>query len=542
MLRVGIRVRPFLETECKHNDIPPITISNSQSSHCIEVNQEKSKSDLTPIVLNKKYYFHHIYSENTTNQKLFEDFYLHTLNKSSHDHKNVCLFNFGYTGSGKTFTMLNTDLKQPGIITHLFQWLKKTYTTSSIKICAYEIYQNLVYDLLTPPRQKIDLYSHNQQRDSIPLLENQAQKFCLPGLISKNLISNDDLTSILHNSIRHRRCGVSSCNNQSSRSHAIYQFTMTHNHRTQTYCVIDLAGSEKAHTSRYLHTNNPIEMQQNAAINNSLLCLKECIRNMGLKNRHIPFRRCKLTSILRNFFTNLSHICFLATLSPCQSSIRPSLNILEYADILARIRNTPKYALPKISQGVLPFKSRKSPTPTPHPRNISSAPENSKRRHNINVKLEKIKNNGLPSTNYSKINYDISYDISYSNINLSSVNNQMNLLPPIIGYGFTRRLNNHIHRLPEDKVKDYKTPLKKYLSRPQSECSPRPNSTFIEDFFRINKGIIHQELELSKLFFQNSSVKHNPEFIQRLKCLVTTKTNIIDTVILAINNKYNRDK
>jgi hypothetical protein len=69
----------------------------------------------------------------------------------------------------------------------------------------------------------------------------------------------------------------------------------------------------------------------------SLLALKECIRAMGDKADHVPFRASKLTLILRDSFyskQNKSKVVMLACISPGSSSADHSLNTLRYADRL----------------------------------------------------------------------------------------------------------------------------------------------------------------------------------------------------------------
>lgn len=69
----------------------------------------------------------------------------------------------------------------------------------------------------------------------------------------------------------------------------------------------------------------------------SLLALKECIRAMGDKADHVPFRASKLTLILRDSFVNKSNaakVIMIACISPGSSSSDHSLNTLRYADRL----------------------------------------------------------------------------------------------------------------------------------------------------------------------------------------------------------------
>lgn len=67
------------------------------------------------------------------------------------------------------------------------------------------------------------------------------------------------------------------------------------------------------------------------------MALKECIRAMGDKADHVPFRASKLTLILRDSFIskqNKSKVVMIACISPGSSSADHSLNTLRYADRL----------------------------------------------------------------------------------------------------------------------------------------------------------------------------------------------------------------
>ncbi|KAJ8968466.1 hypothetical protein NQ314_002284 [Rhamnusium bicolor] len=72
---------------------------------------------------------------------------------------------------------------------------------------------------------------------------------------------------------------------------------------------------------------------EGAEINKSLLALKECIRALGRRGAHLPFRVSKLTQVLRDSFVGTtSRTCMIAMISPGVNSCEHSLNTLRYAD------------------------------------------------------------------------------------------------------------------------------------------------------------------------------------------------------------------
>ena len=103
--------------------------------------------------------------------------------------------------------------------------------------------------------------------------------------------------------------------------------------------VIDLAGSERAADSKD-HDQQRIE--ETKAINISLMALKECIRARTKASRpgaarsvHIPYRRAKLTQVMKDVFDVASpRLCatvVLACVAPTARDVDHSKNTLSYA-------------------------------------------------------------------------------------------------------------------------------------------------------------------------------------------------------------------
>ena len=72
----------------------------------------------------------------------------------------------------------------------------------------------------------------------------------------------------------------------------------------------------------YLHYASYYPGMEGAEINKSLLALKECIRALGRKGAHLPFRASKLTQVLRDsFIGEKSKTCMVELLYPYTSYV-----------------------------------------------------------------------------------------------------------------------------------------------------------------------------------------------------------------------------
>lgn len=111
-----------------------------------------------------------------------------------------------------------------------------------------------------------------------------------------------------------------------SRSHAVFQVILRPRASARLhgkFSLVDLAGNERGadtssanrqtrkRSSSFLPCFRRATLyapmcyftgMEGAEINKSLLALKECIRALGRKGAHLPFRASKLTQVLRDSF------------------------------------------------------------------------------------------------------------------------------------------------------------------------------------------------------------------------------------------------
>ena len=109
-----------------------------------------------------------------------------------------------------------------------------------------------------------------------------------------------------------------------------------------------MAGSERGKDTS---SADRITRMEGAEINKSLLALKECIRALGRRDAHVPFRGSTLTKVLRDsFIGDNSRVCMIAMISPGNSDVEHTLNTLRYADRVKEL-GTDEMSLKKDEDG-----------------------------------------------------------------------------------------------------------------------------------------------------------------------------------------------
>jgi len=328
-ITVCVRKRPLSKKEKNRKECDVITCPNKDQ---VIVHEPKTKVDLTKYLDNQHFRYDYVFEENADNSLVYK-YTARPLVQNIFEGGMATCFAYGQTGSGKTHTMGGefhgkTQDSKNGIYAlatkDVFKLLSSPkYKNMKLQVsCSYfEIYSGKVFDLLSG-------------KSKLRVLEDGKQQVVVVGLTETVVTSVEDVLKLITSGNNLRTSGQTSANSHSSRSHAVFQIILRNNTAKKPlygkFSLIDLAGNERgADTS----SANRQTRMEGAEINKSLLALKECIRALGRKGGHLPFRASKLTQVLRDsFIGEKSKTCMIAMVSPGLSSCEHSLNTLRYAD------------------------------------------------------------------------------------------------------------------------------------------------------------------------------------------------------------------
>lgn len=199
-----------------------------------------------------------------------------------------------------------------------------------IGISYLEVYNEQVMNLLTK---------------SGPLkLREDSNGVVVGGLVLKQIHNADELFNLLILGNKNRTQHPTDANEESSRSHAIFQVHIrmtdkkTSVRRTVKLSMIDLAGSERAQSTKC----KGLRFKEGANINKSLLALGNCINKLADGCKHIPYRDSNLTRILKDSLGGNCQTLMIANISPSSLTYEDTYNTLKYASRAKKIRHTLK--------------------------------------------------------------------------------------------------------------------------------------------------------------------------------------------------------
>ncbi|CAK6436630.1 unnamed protein product [Pipistrellus nathusii] len=269
-----------------------------------------------------------VFSPRASQQDVFQE--VQALITSCIDGFNVCIFAYGQTGAGKTYTMEGTP-ENPGINQRALQLLfsevqeKASDWQFTITVSAAEIYNEALRDLLgQEPQEKLE----------IRLCPDGSGQLYVPGLTEFRVQSVDDINKVFEFGHTNRTTEFTNLNEHSSRSHALLIVTVrgvdcsTGLRTTGKLNLVDLAGSERVGKSGAEGSR----LREAQHINRSLSALGDVIAALRSRQGHVPFRNSKLTYLLQDSLSGDSKTLMVVQVSPVEKNTSETLYSLKFAE------------------------------------------------------------------------------------------------------------------------------------------------------------------------------------------------------------------
>ncbi|XP_026661452.2 kinesin-like protein KIN-14B [Phoenix dactylifera] len=317
-IRVFCRIRPFLPTEnCGYERS---VLTSDPSNVFLRIAESKSK----------QYNFDKVFHQQSTQEGVFSE--IEPVIKSALDGYNVCIFAYGQTGTGKTYTMEgtpdNAGVVQRGI-EKLFQQASESNFRFQFTFSMLEIYMGNLRDLLVPKSKRLRL--HKAPRLSIQMNPNGGIE--IENLVAIKVSNYEQVERLYELGSRFRSTASTLANSTSSRSHCLIRMTLTslgvpeRRRETNKIWMVDLGGSE-----RLLKTKaSGRRLEEGKAINLSLSALGDVISALQSKKPHVPYRNSKLTQVLRDSLGSDSKTLMLVHVSPKEEDLCETICSLGFA-------------------------------------------------------------------------------------------------------------------------------------------------------------------------------------------------------------------
>ncbi|RZB87492.1 kinesin-like protein KIN-14U [Glycine soja] len=320
-IRVFCRIRPNLVTE-KRKFSEPVSAGPEK----IRVKFGGTRKDFE---------FDKVFTQEASQESVFVE--VEPILRSAMDGHNVCVFAYGQTGTGKTFTMDGTN-EEPGIIPRALEELFRqasldnsssfTFTMSML-----EVYMGNLRDLLSPRQsgrpheQYMTKCNLNIQTDPKGLIE-------IEGLSEVQISDYAKAKWWYNKGKRFRSTSWTNVNEASSRSHCLTRISIFRRgdaleakSEVSKLWMIDLGGSE-----RLLKTGaKGLTLDEGRAINLSLSALADVVAALKRKRCHVPYRNSKLTQILKDSLGYGSKVLMLVHISPSEEDVCETVCSLNFA-------------------------------------------------------------------------------------------------------------------------------------------------------------------------------------------------------------------
>ena len=347
----------FRPTGCE--DKPSAYYLLDESGECVEL--EAPDEVLRKNQGIKRYVFTKVFDAQCTQEQVYEITMRDMVASLLQQERNGLVFSYGVTNAGKTHTIIGTRDNQgvlPRLLSDLMRYKEAArhgqlpdehfvehdrMTGSSLSLKdmevafeCFEIYNEEIFDL------QVDV-KRNAERPKLKIRDIN-KKMVIEDLTKSYLKSTEQAEEIVNRCLKNRQVANTQLNSNSSRSHTVFRLTVSLTFegidktkdiaRLVGYiCIVDLAGSERAKRTE----NADGRLKEACGINGSLLVLGRCLQALK-KDLVVPFRDCKLTKFLSEFFVYDSSIKMITNINPRDDDFQESLRVLNYSSLAREVK------------------------------------------------------------------------------------------------------------------------------------------------------------------------------------------------------------
>ncbi|KAI5749116.1 hypothetical protein M8J76_004764 [Diaphorina citri] len=349
-VKVAVRVRPFNNREISRDCKSIIEMTGNTTVIINPKLPPESKDTHKNFNFDYSYYSHDPSASNFATQAMVYSDIGEEMLEHAFEGYNVCIFAYGQTGAGKSYTMMGRQEVEgeegiiPMICQDLFKRIKDTTNDKlkySVEVSYMEIYCERVRDLLNPKNKG------NLRVREHPLLGPYVED------LSKLAVTcYRDIHDLIDEGNKARTVAATNMNETSSRSHAVFTIFFTQQavddmtdlttEKVSKISLVDLAGSERADSTGAKGTR----LKEGANINKSLTTLGKVISALAeisavqhvakkkKKADFIPYRDSVLTWLLRENLGGNSKTAMIAAISPADINYDETLSTLRLRDLL----------------------------------------------------------------------------------------------------------------------------------------------------------------------------------------------------------------
>lgn len=363
-IRVYVRVRPFSNSELERGSNEAVFKDGKLSVYVKSAGaQDKPESK-------KVYDFDQVFGGQEGNNQ--EDVFRDTkhLIMSVVDGYNVCIFAYGQTGAGKSYTMIGssdigTCLHDDGLfdanagitpraVSELFRLLneRNAQITFEVQVQMFQLYRDGLEDLLAGVDKKGNNIKKKKDDDEKPVLTGPLKitlaEHSPTGLVQvenaviMNAENPADVMKIFAKGSSRRTTASTQMNAESSRSHLICSLIvkLTNRRSGQTsigkLTLVDLAGSERVDKSGAVGET----LKEAQSINKSLSALGDVISALTSGQSHVPYRNHPLTMLMSDSIGGNAKTLMFVNTSPADYNVPETNNSLGFASRCKDITNS----------------------------------------------------------------------------------------------------------------------------------------------------------------------------------------------------------